>query len=76
MTVTGDIDKTIITSIQAPQAVLEYFDIANDYFNAQLIVDGEAQETEKSMTDMAIISLIAVVGAGAFPKCRRLSNLT
>jgi len=62
ITITGDIDKDIVTSIQATQAVLDQFNVNHDYPGTQLIVDGEAQETQDSMKDMAIISLIAIVG--------------
>jgi len=62
ITVTGDIDKEVTTSIKATQAVLDHFDIAKDYPNTQIVVGGETEETQKSMADLAIISLIAVVG--------------
>jgi len=62
ITVTGDIDKETTTAIKATQAVLDHFNINKDYPNAQLIVDGEVEETQKSMLDLAIISVIALIG--------------
>ena len=62
ISITGDINKEVITSIQVTQAVIKHFDLAKTYPNAQIIVDGEAEETAKSMFNMAIISVIALIG--------------
>lgn len=62
ITITGDVDQALTTPIKISEAVLEHFNVSRDYPGLQLIVSGEAQESEESLFELLIIMGIAVVG--------------
>ncbi len=60
--VTADVDKEVTTPLNATDAVLARIDLERDYPGAQLIVGGEAQESEAAIHDLMLIFVIAIVG--------------
>lgn len=61
-TITGDVDQNLTTAIKVSEAVQAHFDVDRDYPGLQLIVGGEAQESEESMNELFIIMGISVLG--------------
>ena len=62
ITITADVDKEIITPIEATNLVLKRFDLNRDYGGMRLIVGGEAEETQKSINDLMVTLGIAALG--------------
>lgn len=60
--ITGDVDQNLTTAIKVSEAVQDHFDVDRDYPGLQLIVGGEAQESEESMNELFIIMGISVLG--------------
>ncbi len=59
--VSGDIDKNVTTSIKISEAVLNHFDLYNDYPGMRLVIGGEAEESEKSLRELFVILGIAAL---------------
>lgn len=62
ITISGDIDKETTTPIKVSQAVTEKFNVDRDYPGLQLVVGGEAEESEKSFNELLAILAIAALG--------------
>lgn len=62
ITITGDIDKEITTPLKVVQAVEEKFDIEQNYPGVQLVIGGEAEESQKSVDELLVIMGFALVG--------------
>jgi len=62
ITVTGDVDKEVTTPLKVSAAIKEHFDLHRDYPGMQLLVGGEAEESEQSMNDLFAILGIAALG--------------
>ncbi|MFW2371892.1 MAG: efflux RND transporter permease subunit, partial [Gammaproteobacteria bacterium] len=62
ITVSGDVDKRIITPIKISSMVREHFDVDRDYPGLRLVIGGEAEESEKSLNELFIIMGIAIIG--------------
>ena len=62
ITVSGDVDTEITTSIKVSQMVKRHFDVDKDYPGMRLVIGGEAEESQKSLNDLLIILGIAVIG--------------
>lgn len=60
--ITGDVDQKVTTPLLVSEAVRKKFNVSRDYPGLQLIVGGEAQESEESMNDLFVIMGIAVLG--------------
>jgi len=60
--ISGDIDKEVTTPLKISQAVLAHFNVDRDYPGMQLIIGGEAAESEKSKQDLTTIFGIAALG--------------
>ena len=61
--VTADLTKGgNMTSLMANQAVLERFDLPNDWPGMRFVVGGEAEETQESMVSLALAMAMAGVG--------------
>ena len=61
ITIAGDVDKEVITPMQAVGHVHEHFDLNRDYPGMRLVVGGEAEETQKSVNDLVATFAIAVL---------------
>ncbi|MDH5180244.1 MAG: efflux RND transporter permease subunit [Gammaproteobacteria bacterium] len=61
ITVSGDIDKKVSTSLKISKAVQAHFQVDRDYPGMQLIIGGEAEESEKSKQDLLNIFIIAAL---------------
>ncbi|MBI2571001.1 MAG: efflux RND transporter permease subunit [Candidatus Schekmanbacteria bacterium] len=62
ITVEADVDKNKTTPVEAMNAVSSHFDLDRDYPGARLIAGGEAQETEKSVRNLAVTFAYALIG--------------
>ncbi len=62
ITITADVDKEIITPLQATQQVMAKIDVEKEFPGMRLIVGGEAEETAESMGNLAIAFIAAAVG--------------
>ncbi|WP_455219745.1 efflux RND transporter permease subunit, partial [Kaarinaea lacus] len=62
ITISGDIDKDVTTPINVSRAVTEKFNVDRDYPGLQLVVGGEAEESEKSFNELLAILAIAALG--------------
>ena len=60
--ISGDIDKNITTPLKVSEEVLSHFNVDRDYPGTQLVVGGEAEESEKSLNELFIIMGIAILG--------------
>lgn len=62
-TITADVDTDVITSLEATSAVVSKFGNLEDLWpDMRLVVGGEAQETQKSITNLLFSFSIAVIG--------------
>jgi len=62
ITITGDVNQDLTTAIKVSEAVQAHFDVDRDYRGLQLIVGGEAQESEDSLNELFIIMGISILG--------------
>ena len=62
ITIFGDIDKDITTPLKVSQAVLKHFDVNRDYPGLQLVIGGEAEESEESLKELLVILGVAAIG--------------
>jgi len=60
--ITGDIDKTITTPLKVSTGVTQHFNIERDYPGLQLIISGEAEESQDSVNELIIIMSVSVIG--------------
>jgi multidrug efflux pump subunit AcrB len=61
-TIKANVDTAETTPIDVLNAVREHFNVTQDYPGARLVMEGEAVETEQSMSDLLITMLTAVIG--------------
>ena len=61
-TITGDVDQLVTTPLEVVSAVSEHFDLVKDYPGTQIIVGGEAEESEASQRQFTVVLIIAVIG--------------
>lgn len=61
-TITGDVDQDVTTPLLVSEAVREKFNVGRDYPGLQLIIGGEAQESQESLNELFIIMGIAILG--------------
>lgn len=61
ITISGDIDKSVTTSVKVSEAVLQHFNVDKDYPGMRLVIGGEAAESEKSKQDLISIFAIAAL---------------
>lgn len=57
----GDVIKDVVTPIAVTRKVLDRFDLDRDYPGMRLVVGGEAEETEKSVSDLIATFSLAIV---------------
>lgn len=62
VTITADIAKGGLTPLEATEAVIDHFDLDNDWPGMRFEIGGEAEETQKSMKSLAIAMVTSVVG--------------
>lgn len=62
VTVTADVTKGQITALEAVEKVRGQFDLSRDWPGMQLIIGGEADETEKSMNSLFRTFALALIG--------------
>ena len=62
ITISGDVDKNITTPIKVSQALREHFNVDRDYPGMQMIIGGEAEESEKSINELFFIMGVSLVG--------------
>ena len=62
ITITGDVNKDIITPLEATAAVLDRFGGEADSQGLRLIKGGESVETEKSMRSLGVTMVVAFIG--------------
>ncbi len=62
VTITADLEKDGITSMQATADVAEHFNVGKDWHGARLFIGGEAEETEKSMNSLFYAFGLAIIG--------------
>jgi multidrug efflux pump subunit AcrB len=62
ITITGDVDQNVTTPLKATQAAIAEIDIDRDWPGMRLVVGGEAEETQASMTGLFLAFLAAAVG--------------
>ena len=60
--ITGDIDTEIVTSLEVSNAVMERFNVDEDYPGMALLVGGEAEESQKSINELLVIMAVACIG--------------
>jgi multidrug efflux pump subunit AcrB len=58
----ADVDKDVVTPLEATNAVLDNFNLDRDWPGMQFVMGGEAMETEESMASLYRTLLIAVIG--------------
>jgi multidrug efflux pump subunit AcrB len=62
ITITADIAKGGLTPLEATRAVIDHFDLDNDWPGMRFEIGGEAEETQKSMKSLAIAMVTSAVG--------------
>jgi len=62
ITITGDVNQDLTTAIKVSEAVQAHFDVNRDYRGLQLIVGGEAQESQESLKELFIIMGVSILG--------------
>nr|MBC8191939.1 efflux RND transporter permease subunit [FCB group bacterium] len=63
VTITGDMEaQSAMTPLQVTELVVDQFSSGRDWPGMQIIVGGEAEETQKSMVSLAIAMLMAGIG--------------
>jgi multidrug efflux pump subunit AcrB len=62
ITITGDVDNTLTTSLQATEAALAGLDLGRDWPGLRVRVGGEAEETGASMDSLVLAFAAAAVG--------------
>lgn len=62
VTITGDVDKDVISPIQVTNKVIEKFDLNGTYRGMRIIVGGEAEESQKSIHDLLVTLGLAAIG--------------
>ncbi len=62
VTITGDVDTEITTSLKVSQSVNGKFNVELDYPGTELLIGGEAEESQKSVNELMIIMGISCVG--------------
>jgi len=56
------VDQDLTTAIKVSEAVQAHFDVNRDYRGLQLIVGGEAQESQESLKELFIIMGVSILG--------------
>ncbi len=59
--ITADVEKGLVTPLQATNAVEDHFDLRGDWPGLRFEIGGEAQETQKSMESLMVAFLSAAV---------------
>lgn len=62
ITINGEVFQDITTPQKATNAVVEHFDLVNDYPGMRFNIGGQAQESEEAMIDLMITFGIAAIG--------------
>jgi multidrug efflux pump subunit AcrB len=62
VTITADVVKGQLTSLQATQAVLDHFQLDSDWPGMRFEIGGEAEETQASMASLARAFGLAIIG--------------
>ena len=60
--ITADVDLNTVTPLEATNQVINQFDIKSNWPGMQLLIGGEAEETNQSLQSLAVTMIIAVVG--------------
>ena len=60
--ITADVDLNTVTPLEATNQVINQFDIKSNWPGMQLLIGGEAEETNQSLQSLAITMIIGVVG--------------
>ena len=60
--ITADVDLNTVTPVEATNKIINQFDIKSNWPGMQLLIGGEAEETNQSLQSLAITMIIAVVG--------------
>ena len=58
-TVEADVDKEVITPLEAIRSVFSHFDLQRGWGDTRLVLEGEAQETQKSLISLAVTLALA-----------------
>jgi multidrug efflux pump subunit AcrB len=62
ITIEGFVNQDMTTPVKVTNAVVEHFDLRNDYPGIQLDVGGEAEESRKAMIDLLLTFGLAALG--------------
>ena len=62
ITITGEIDQNITTAVETTNAVLAHFQLDRDYPGMQLLVGGEAEESNKALIELIMSFGLAALG--------------
>ena len=62
ISIVGDVDQDITTPLKVTGAVFEHFNVEEDWPGMQLLVGGEAEESEKAVVNLGATFLIAFLG--------------
>ncbi|MBA7476879.1 MAG: AcrB/AcrD/AcrF family protein [Spirochaeta sp.] len=62
ISIVGDVDQDITTPLKVTDAVFEHFNVEEDWPGVQLLVGGEAEESEKAVVNLAATFIIAFLG--------------
>ncbi|UCB52541.1 MAG: efflux RND transporter permease subunit, partial [Candidatus Zixiibacteriota bacterium] len=62
--VQADVDKELVTPLQVADSVFTHFSLGERWADTRLTLEGEVQETQKSLTSLAVTLLLA--GAGVY----------
>ncbi|NIM19237.1 MAG: AcrB/AcrD/AcrF family protein [Candidatus Latescibacteria bacterium] len=62
VTITADILKGMVTPLEATKAVLNHFDLDEDWRGLRFVVGGEAEETQESIASLRVAFITAVIG--------------
>jgi multidrug efflux pump subunit AcrB len=60
--IVGDVDQDITTPLEVTSAVLEHFDMEEDWPGLKLLVGGEAEESERAVVNLSVTFIIAFLG--------------
>ena len=60
--IVGDVDQDITTPLEVTSAVLEHFNMEEDWPGLKLLVGGEAEESEKAVVNLSVTFIIAFLG--------------
>jgi len=62
ISIVGDVDKDVTSSLAVTSAVFERFDVDRDWPGMKLIVGGESEESEKAVVNLAGTFAVAIMG--------------